>query len=85
MKNIRNLVFPFSRSRRPAGQKAARKTRGQSLVEIAIAFPVLIMMLAGLVEFGFMLNYYLSGAKAIPKTVWLACLGWEAMKESAPA
>ena len=32
-----------------------------------------------------MLNYYLSGAKAIPKTVWLACLGWEAMKESAPA
>ncbi|MCC7512159.1 MAG: pilus assembly protein [Anaerolineae bacterium] len=60
MKNIRNFVFPFSRSRRPAGQKDARKTRGQSLVEIAIAFPVLIMMLAGLVEFGFMLNYYLS-------------------------
>ena len=24
-----------------------------------------------------MLNYYLSGAKAIPKTVWLACLGGE--------
>lgn len=24
-----------------------------------------------------MLNYYLSGAKVIPKTVWLACLGWE--------
>ncbi len=24
-----------------------------------------------------MLNYYLSGAKSIPKTVWLACLGWE--------
>lgn len=24
-----------------------------------------------------MLNYYLSGAKTIPKTVWLACLGWE--------
>jgi len=21
-------------------------------------------------------NYYLSGAKPIPKTVWLACLGW---------
>ncbi len=28
-----------------------------------------------------MLNYYLSGAKAIPKTVWLACLGWEVMEE----
>ena len=24
-----------------------------------------------------MLNYYLSGAKPIPKTVWLACVGWE--------
>ena len=24
-----------------------------------------------------MLNQYLSGAKPIPKTVWLACLGWE--------
>jgi hypothetical protein len=24
-----------------------------------------------------MLNYYLSGAKPIPKTVWLACLGFE--------
>lgn len=26
-----------------------------------------------------MLNYYLSGAKPIPKTVWLACLGWETL------
>lgn len=24
-----------------------------------------------------MLNYYLSGAKPIPLTVWLACVGWE--------
>lgn len=24
-----------------------------------------------------MLNYYLSGTKPIPKTVWLACIGWE--------
>lgn len=24
-----------------------------------------------------MLNYYLSGAKPIPRTVWLACKGWE--------
>jgi len=23
-----------------------------------------------------MLNYYVSGAKPIPKTVWLACVGW---------
>ena len=25
-----------------------------------------------------MLNYYLSGSKPIPKTVWLACKGWQA-------
>lgn len=29
------------------------------------------------------LNYYLSGAKPIPLTVWLACLGWEAQQASA--
>lgn len=28
-----------------------------------------------------MLNYYLSGAKPIPKTVWLACQGWEAQRK----
>jgi hypothetical protein len=27
-----------------------------------------------------MLNYYLSGARPIPKTVWLACLGWESQQ-----
>lgn len=31
-----------------------------------------------------MLNYYLSGAKSIPKTVWLACLGWEALQDKSP-
>lgn len=30
-----------------------------------------------------MLNYYLSGARPIPKTVWLACLGWETVQGSA--
>lgn len=30
-----------------------------------------------------MLNYYLSGAKPIPKTVWLACLGWETVQGDA--
>jgi hypothetical protein len=34
--------------------------KAQSLVELAITLPLLLMMLAGLVEFGFMLNYYLS-------------------------
>lgn len=30
-----------------------------------------------------MLNYYLSGAKPIPLTVWLACVGWEAQRQQA--
>jgi len=29
-----------------------------------------------------MLNYYLSGAKPIPLTVWLACVGWEAQQRA---
>lgn len=37
-----------------------RKSRGQSLVEVAIAFPILIMLLTGVIEFGFILNFYLS-------------------------
>lgn len=32
-----------------------------------------------------MLNYYLSGSRAIPKTVWLACLGWEVSEQTATA
>jgi hypothetical protein len=31
-----------------------------------------------------MLNYYLSGARPIPKTVWLACLGWVSEQARAP-
>lgn len=30
-----------------------------------------------------MLNYYLSGARPIPKTVWLACVGWESEQREA--
>lgn len=36
------------------------KGRGQSLVEIAIALPILLLLFTGMVEFGFMLNTYLS-------------------------
>lgn len=28
-----------------------------------------------------MLNYYLAGSRPIPKTVWLACLGWAAERK----
>lgn len=34
--------------------------KAQSLVEFAIALPVIIILLSGVVEFGFALNYYLS-------------------------
>ncbi len=40
-------------------RKRRRKSRGQSIVEFAILLPLLIMMMSGLIEFGFMLNYYL--------------------------
>jgi hypothetical protein len=35
-------------------------SRGQSLVELALLFPVLLIILSGLVEFGFLLNEYLT-------------------------
>lgn len=34
--------------------------KGQSLIEIALLFPLLLMMLSGMVEFGFLLNQYLN-------------------------
>lgn len=40
--------------------KSARKPKAQSMVEFAILLPVLIMLFSGMVEFGFMLNTYLS-------------------------
>jgi len=37
-----------------------QKMKGQSLVEITMTLPILLILLSGLVEFGFMLNYYLA-------------------------
>ena len=34
--------------------------RGQGIVELALLFPVLLILLSGLIEFGFMLNVYLT-------------------------
>jgi hypothetical protein len=41
-----------------------RGRRGQSLVELALAMPVLLIMLSGLLEFGFALNQYLNALDA---------------------
>src|SRR5258706_5755251 len=37
-----------------------RKSKAQSMVEFAILLPLLLMLFSGMVEFGFMLNTYLS-------------------------
>ena len=36
------------------------KTRGQSMVELALLFPLLLILLSGVIEFGFILNQYLT-------------------------
>lgn len=41
-------------------KKDPTKSRGQSMVELALLFPVLLILLSGLIEFGFILNEYLS-------------------------
>jgi Flp pilus assembly protein TadG len=43
-----------------AAQAKRRRLAGQSLVELAIFFPILLMLLSGVVEFGFLLNQYLN-------------------------
>jgi hypothetical protein len=48
-----------------ASEKPAwRRRRGQSLVELALAMPVLLIMMSGLLEFGFALNQYLNALDA---------------------
>jgi hypothetical protein len=39
--------------------RRGRKSAGQSLVEFTIMLPILMMLLSGLIEFGFLLNMYL--------------------------
>ncbi len=46
------------------------KSLGQSLVEFTLLLPLLLMMLSGLIEFGFMLNFYLDlvdGAREVAR------------------
>lgn len=48
----------------PPTPTRAKKSRGQSLVEVALFLPLLLMMLGGLIEFGFALNQYLNALDA---------------------
>jgi hypothetical protein len=58
-KAMQEIISLFTKTN-PPRKRNAHKTRAQSLVEVAIAFPVLIIMFSGVIEFGFILNYYLS-------------------------
>jgi hypothetical protein len=58
MKDLLKHISP--RYRIPRRSVTGRKTVGQSLVEVAIILPILLMLFSGMVEFGFMLNTYLS-------------------------
>jgi Flp pilus assembly protein TadG len=62
MKKILHHVFSFFQlnNTRPPRKRGWRKSRAQSLVEFAISLPIIILLLTGMVEFGFMLNTYLS-------------------------
>jgi len=61
MRNILQKLFSFNKkiTTLPPSTKK-QKSKGQSLVEFAIAFPIVILLFSGVVEFGFILNYYLS-------------------------
>jgi len=60
MRELLLKLFSFNRKAKALPRKGRPKTRGQSLVEMAISLPVIFILFSGLVEFGFMLNYYLS-------------------------
>ncbi len=45
-----------------------KEAKAQSLVEFAITLPILILLFTGMVEFGFMLNTYLSVQDAVRST-----------------
>ncbi len=63
-----DLLHTATASFKRAGLKSKnsrRKPLGQSLVEFGIALPILILLFSGMVEFGFMLNTYLSLQDAV--------------------
>ena len=56
MKSFFSKLLPPLRNDAPR----KRKSPGQSLIEFAIALPVLVGILVAMMEFGFILNFYLS-------------------------
>ena len=68
MQKVLQRISSFFIKPNPPRKRKGRKTRAQSLVEVAIAFPLLLMLFSGMVEFGFMLNTYLSLLDATRQT-----------------
>ena len=60
MKKILQKVFSLFKKNSPQTSAGGRKAKGQSMVEIAIALPILLFLFSGMIEFGFILNSYLS-------------------------
>jgi hypothetical protein len=65
MIDLLQKVTAYFKSARSTSTRGRRKSTGQSLVELAITLPVLILLFSGMVEFGFMLNTYLSLQDAV--------------------
>jgi len=68
MKKVVQKIFSFIKKAGPQQKKSAHKARGQSFVEFAFALPFLLLLLSAAVEYGFMLNYYLSVVDATRDT-----------------
>lgn len=60
MQRLFQKYISFLNSPKHNPNKRGQKSKGQSLVEFAIAFPIIILLFSGVVEYGFALNYYLS-------------------------
>lgn len=62
MREMLNKIFSLInfKTTNPPEKRGRSKTRAQSLVEFALTLPIIIILLSGVVEFGFALNFYLS-------------------------
>lgn len=55
----------FARAMPEDKRKRSRKSAGQSMVEFGLTLPILFLLFSGMVEFGFMINTYLSLQDAV--------------------
>lgn len=65
-------IFALTRLLSRKHKKERNKPWGQSLVEFTLLLPVLLIMISGLVEFGFLLNQYLDLTDAAREAARLA-------------